>query len=94
MKKLMITAGVAAMLILGSCKDKKEETPPTPPPVEDPAPPPAPSPTTSAPVEEDPDGTSISINRDGVNYEKKNGDNQSKVNVSEDGSAVEIKTEN
>jgi nitrous oxide reductase accessory protein NosL len=103
MKKLLILSGLMVIL-LASCKKNEPAPPPVPPPVEDPAPPPAPTPTTTTTTtntttvvkeEEKPDGTSISINKDGVKFESKDGQNENKVNVTTKKDAeVEIKRKN
>lgn len=103
MKKLLLSLGIMALLTV-SCKKKEPVPPPVPPPVEDPAPPPAPTPTTTTTTtntttvvkeEKDADGTSISINKDGVKFESKNGENESKVNISgKKDTEVEIKRKN
>lgn len=91
MKKVLMIAGMAVMLSVASCKDKKEEpvTPPPPPPVENPSADPAPQPIT----QEEKDGTSINVSSDGVQVESKNGENKTDVNLSKDNQNIEIKTD-
>jgi hypothetical protein len=72
-----------------SCK-KKEDIPviPPPQPMENPAPlPPAPEPI----PEGEQDGTSIKVGSNGLDINTKNGDNNTKVIIKNDGAAVEIK---
>ena len=91
MKKVILLSGVVALLLFASCKDKKENTPPaTPPPVESPAPPPAPEPTVQ---EENKDGTSVSINQDGVSIENKDGEKESNVTITDKKKEINIKTD-
>lgn len=102
MKKIIFSAALATLL-LASCKDDKNPTAdpaPTPPPVEDPAPAERPEPTTrdnnttttttTTTTTEDPDGTSISIDRNGVDINRKDGDD--KVRMSTKTKEVEIRT--
>jgi len=97
-------SGLAVML-MASCK-KNETPPPPPPPVENPAPPITPEPqtpvnpvksttttTTTTTKEENPDGTSISVNGDGVSFKKKNGEKVNDVTVSKKKTEVTIKTD-
>ena len=92
-----------AILLMASCK-KNETPPPTPPPVENPAPPVTPEPqtpvtpvkttttTTTTTQEENPDGTSISVNGDGVSFKKKDGEKVNDVTVSKKKTEVTIQT--
>jgi len=93
-----------AITLLASCKQKEEPVPPvTPPPVEDPAPPPTPQPqatpsttttTTTTTVEEkEPDGTSISLGKDGISVKNQDGDKKNNVIITNKKKEVEIKTE-
>ena len=84
MKKISMLVGVLSVMAIVSCKEK-EETPDT---------------TThqtievtnEAPaVEENPDGTSVSIGSDGIDVSTKSGANQTKVNVSGCDAKVEVK---
>ena len=101
MKKLIAISGVLAITLLASCKDNKEERemPATPPPVEDPAPPARPAPTTNTTVtttttttEEDPNGTSVNVNPDGVSVRNKDGDKENNVTISRDKKELQIQT--
>lgn len=104
MKKIIFSAAVA-LTLLASCKNENKPTAdpaPTPPPVEDPAPPARPEPTTSTSnsstttttttttTEEEPDGTTVNIGRDGVDFSRKDGDNNVKVSTTT--KEVQIKT--
>ena len=82
MKKVILLSGVVALLLFASCKDKKENTPP--------APPPAPEPTVQ---EENKDGTSVSINQDGVSIENKDGEKESNVTITDKKKEINIKTD-
>lgn len=87
MKKISMLVGVLSVMAIVSCKEKAE-TPET---------------TTHqtievtneapAPVveEKNPDGTSISVGSDGIDVSTKNGENQTKVNVSGGDAKVEVK---
>ncbi len=92
-----------AVLLMASCKDNEKPLPPPPPPVENPAPPVTPEPqtpvnpvktttTTRSVEEENPDGTSVSINGDGVSFKNKNGEKQNDVTVSKKKTELTIKT--
>ena len=94
MKKLILLSGVAVMTMMMSCKNE-EPTPPVAPestPIivneAAPLPPPPPPPRE---VEEDKDGTSVSVNSDGVSLDTKNGTRSTTVNVKDGGAAIEIK---
>jgi len=101
MKKVLIMCSLA-MLLLASCKKDAPvapEVPPTPPPVENPGPPsppkpqaqiPPPPPPTEAPVEKD--GTSVSLDENGVNVSTKKGENDSKVIISKTKKEVKFST--
>ncbi|WP_020215168.1 hypothetical protein [Flavobacterium rivuli] len=101
MKQVILTMGLA-MLLLASCKKDAPvapEVPPTPPPVENPAPPsppkpqvqvPPPPPPTVAPEEKD--GTSVSLDENGVNVSSKNGAKDSKVIISKNKKEVKFST--
>ena len=102
MKKLIMMSGLA-ILLMASCKDNEKPLPPPPPPVENPAPPVTPEPqtpvnpvktttTTRSVEEENPDGTSVSINGDGVSFKNKNGEKQNDVTVSKKKTELTIKT--
>lgn len=105
--KRVILSTAFAVILMASCKDNAPtaDPAPTPPVVEDPAPPARPEPrtttnqsstttttTTTTKAEEDPDGTSVSIGRDGVDFSTKKGDDR--VNVSTTTKEVQIKTKN
>ena len=101
MKKIVLMTGLA-LIMLASCKKKEDQIPATPPPVEDPAPPPTPEPqtqttttTTTQQVEEDKDGTSITLDSDGMTVESKDGDKENNVQIStkKNTSSVKIETD-
>ena len=88
MKKTSMFIAVLSVMAIVSCKEK-EETPEA-----------APATTTNqtievtteAPaVEEEQDGTSISVGTDGVDVSTKNGENKTNVNVSGGAAKVEVK---
>jgi hypothetical protein len=102
MKNLLLTCSFA-MLLLVSCKKDTPAAPapaPTPPPVESPAPPPAPKPqvqaatppTTAPAAPAEKDGTSVSLDGNGVNVSTKNGGNDSKVVISKTKKEVKFST--
>lgn len=102
MKKLMITAALAAVMLTACKKDQPAQPapPPTPPPVENPAPPPAPEPQTQVKTEtktetkvENPDGTSVSVNKNGITVKNKRGENVNNIKLNKDNSEIEIKTD-
>jgi len=101
MKQVILTMGLAMMLLVSCKKDAPvaPEVPPTPPPVENPAPPsppkpqvqvPPPPPPVEAPKEKD--GTSVSLDENGVNVSTKKGDNDSKVIISKNKKEVKFST--
>lgn len=97
MKKVILMSGLA-MLLLASCKKDAPVAPEVPatPPVENPAPPPPPKPQAAvpapppAPVEKD--GTSVSLDENGVNVSTKKGENDSKVTISKTKKEVKFST--
>ena len=97
MKKIAFFAGIVGLLTLSSCRDKQDPIPPTPPPVENPEPPAAPQPQVNTPppttTEEEKDGTSFSIDKDGVQVENKDGDKENNVTISRKKSEIKIQTE-
>ena len=98
MKKVLIIAGFA-MLTLASCKKDAPApvVPPTPPPVQDPAPPRTPKPQaqTATPVTapEEKDGTSISLDGNGISVKDKEGNNTKNITVSKTKKEVKIITD-
>lgn len=88
MKKSIIALGALAMLAFSSCREDKKVPDPAPntPPVENPAPTPTPK------IEkQDEDGTSVSVGKDGVEVNTKDGKSKTDVNVSTNDASVEIK---
>lgn len=86
MKKMSLLLGMLSIMAIVSCK-KKEETPPPPPPTTE---------TTievNAPAveEKNPDGTSISVGKDGVDVSTKNGSTETNVKVGDGAAKVEVK---
>ena len=89
MKKITLFLGILSIITIVSCK-KKEEMPVPPPP----APTESSVPTPEAPkpvVEDNKDGTSIKVGKDGVDISTKDGANKTSVNVSNGDAKVEIK---
>ncbi|HEX9979097.1 MAG TPA: hypothetical protein VGB50_00870 [Flavobacterium sp.] len=93
MKKITILLGALALTAFVSCKnEEKTETTTVEPVAHD---------TTvvvheteTVPVqdaEEEQDGTSVSVDSDGMKVDSKSGEKKTDVNVSDDGAAVEIK---
>jgi len=102
MKKVILMSGLA-MLLLASCKKDAPvapDVPPTPPPVENPAPPAAPRPQAQAPAPApvpatpptEKDGTSVSVDANGVNVSSKKGDTDNKVIISKTNKEVKFST--
>ncbi|MCY1246174.1 hypothetical protein D3C87_68050 [compost metagenome] len=90
MKKSFIALGAIALLAFASCKEDKKTPDPVPetPPVENPTP--TPSPKTDA-EKQDSDGTTVSVGKDGVQVNTKDGESKTDVNVSKNDASVEIK---
>ena len=96
MKKVFLILGAVSMLTLASCRKEEKEVTTTDISTndtivvqnEDPAPPPPPAPEAPA---EDPDGTSVSINSDGINVDSKSGDKKTTVKVDGENSSVDVK---
>lgn len=90
MKKSVIALGAVALLAFASCKEDKKIPDPAPetPPVENPAPTPSPKTDTE---KHDEDGTSVSVGKDGVQVNTKDGESKTDVNVSKNDASVEIK---
>ncbi len=94
MKKSILLFGAVALMLATSCNEKKSETTEmtettttvidT---VDNDMPPPPPPP----PVAEEADGTSVSVNSDGVSVNTKDGTNKTQVEVKGNGGTVEIK---
>ncbi len=89
MKKVVLALNMLALVALVSCK---KDTPPPPPPAPEPqvivTPPPAPA---APEVEEESDGTSISVGKDGVEVSSKDGDKKTVIDVKDGKGSVEIK---
>lgn len=89
MKKIVLAINMLALVALVSCK---EETPPPPPPAADPQVIVVPPPPPPAPVQEDDkDGTSISVGKDGVELSTKSGDKKTVIDVKDGKGKIEIK---
>ncbi|RZK05680.1 MAG: hypothetical protein EOO46_15710 [Flavobacterium sp.] len=89
MKKIIFLLGMMSMLAVVSCKKDAPIPPPPPPdPVVAPAPPPVPS---EPKAEDEKDGTTVSVGKEGVDVSTKDGDKKTKVNVSGGDAKVEIK---
>lgn len=96
MKKSIIFLGITALLVLDSCKNKEIPDPvPATPPVENPVPKPSPTTNTPArPVMKDRENnktSTVSVSKEGVQVESKDGKNKTDISVSKDKNAVEIK---
>ena len=90
MKKIVLALNMLALVALVSCKD---ETPPPPAPTPEPQvivtpPPPPPAPEVT---EEETDGTSGSVGKDGVEVTTKDGDNKTVIDVKDGKGKIEIK---
>ncbi|MXN93006.1 hypothetical protein GR160_17405 [Flavobacterium sp. Sd200] len=97
MNKQLIIAGFA-VLAMASCKKDTPATPPappTPPPVQDPAPPKAPEPRVqaTAPDTTEKDGTSISLDQNGISIKDKEGKESKTITVSKTKKEVKINTD-
>ena len=89
MKKVLFVLGMMSIMTIISCKKDTPVAPPPPPePIAAPAPPPAPA---APEVEEEEDGTSVSIDKDGLDVSSKDGDKKTTVKVSGEDSKIEIK---
>lgn len=87
MKKIIVLIGMLSGITVISCNNHRDDTSSSHPPEQyntTVAPQPAP-----AKVEET--GTTIKINEEGVSYSNKDGNNESKVKVSQDSTSIEIK---
>jgi hypothetical protein len=81
MKKVTFIIASLALLAFSSCKDKPKEEPTTVV-VEQPA--------AEAQATEESDGTSLSIDSDGVEFSTKNGENKTEVDVKDGSGAVKV----
>jgi len=81
MKKVTLLIASLAIFATVSCKDKEEATVVEKETVvvEE-----------ATPAEEENDGTSISISKDGVEYSSKDGNNKTEVEVKDDGGTVKV----
>ena len=94
MKKIVLTAAMALMVLVSCVKKEEKETEVVAPEsttdtvvVETPA-----APVQEvAPAAEETDGTSVSVGSGGVSVDSKNGTNKTTIDVKEGGAAVEIK---
>jgi hypothetical protein len=84
MKKITMLLGVLSIMAVASCKQKEETTEKTAEPIIEVT-------TDAPPAKVNPDGTTISIGTDGVDVSTKNGENQTKVSVSDGAAKVEVK---
>lgn len=83
MKKISMFLGMLSVLAIVSCKKKEEAQQPSETTIE--------VNTPAAAVEEDADGTSISVGNDGVDVSTKNGSNETNVNLGGGDASVEVK---
>lgn len=84
MKKVTLILASVAMMLFASCKEETEKTTEKTVVVEK---------STEAeaqPVEET-DGTSLSVDKDGVEFSSKDGENKTEVEIKEDGGSVSTK---
>jgi len=91
MKKITLMLGVVSMMALVSCKKETttvETVTPVSENIDNVPPPPPPAPVVKDSVT---DGTSISMDANGVKVDSKDGDRKTKVNVSGGDSSIEIK---
>lgn len=91
MKKIVLACSMLALVVLASCK---KEVPPPPPPPEPQVvvlPPPPPPPPAPVKAEEDKDGTSVSVGKDGVEINSKNGDKKTVIDMKDGKTNIEIK---
>ena len=91
MKKVMLVLGMMSIMTVVSCKKDAPIPPPPPPePVATPAPVPPPVPEEPK-TEDEKDGTSVSIGKEGVDVSTKDGNKKTTVKVSGEDSKIEIK---
>jgi len=89
MKKIVFALGLMSIMTVVSCKKDAPIPPPPPPePVAAPAPPPVPA---EPKAEDEKDGTSVSVGKDGLDVSTKDGDKKTTVKVSGEDSKIEIK---
>ena len=89
MKKIVFVLGLMSIMAVVSCKKDAPIPPPPPPePVVAPAPPPVPA---EPKAEDEKDGTSVSVGKDGLDVSTKDGDKKTTVKVSGEDSKIEIK---
>lgn len=81
MRKVTLIIASLAVLAFVSCKDEPKDEPTTIV-VEQPA--------TDTPTAEESDGTSLSIDKDGVEFSTKDGDKKTEVEVKDDGGTVKV----
>lgn len=92
MKLIIGFLSLTSILVFTACSNTETTETTNTTPVEQTAPETAKEPATApAPVEESKNSTEIGVGEDGVSYKRKNGDNETKVNVTEDSKSVIIK---
>lgn len=88
MKKMLFVLGMMSIMTIVSCKKDAPIPPPPPPePIAAPAPLPPPPPK----VEDEKDGTSVSIGKEGVDVSTKDGAKKTTLKVSDGDAKVEVK---
>lgn len=90
MKKIVFALGLMSIMAVLSCK-KDAPIPPPPPPEPVAAPAPAPPVPSEPKAEDEKDGTSVSVGKDGLDVSTKDGDKKTTVKVSGEDSKIEIK---
>jgi len=83
MKKISLFIGMLSILAIVSCKKKEETAQPSETTIEVNAEAPA--------AEENPDGTSVSVGKDGIDVSTKNGTNETNVTVGGGDANLEVK---
>ncbi len=91
MKLIIGFLSLTSILVFTACSNTETTETTNTTPVEQTAPETAKEPAATPAPTESKNSTEIGIGEDGVSYERKNGDNETKVNVTEDSKSVIIK---
>lgn len=87
MKKFILLFSMLSFISIISCNNRDDKTTKT----EEHVTTVTVTPENPPPAQKEEDGTSIKVNDEGVSYSNKDGDNESKVKISEDSSSIEIR---